>query len=116
MLKRTISVLLCSSVLFGCSASLQKERDPERGEEQIRSVHPDLEFKDSEKIIFNPDMGFYSVVKAIVTKDNITIKSSYKNRLEVYLSSPSRVYCKGCKRLRPQRTACHHWKYRPNKS
>ncbi len=82
MLKRTISVLLCSSVLFGCSASLQKERDPERGEEQIRSVHPDLEFKDSEKIIFNPDMGFYSVVKAIVTKDNITIKSSYKNRLE----------------------------------
>ena len=82
MLKRIFTVLLCSSVLFGCSASLQKEKESEGGEESTRTIHSDLEFKDSGEVVFNPDMGFYSVVKAIVTKDNITIKSSYKNRLE----------------------------------
>ena len=82
MLKKVFTFLLCSSMLLACSASLQKNKDSERRDEAIRKVHSNCEFQDSGEVIFNPDMGFYSVVKAIVKKDGITIEDGYKSRLE----------------------------------
>ena len=82
MLKKVFTFLLCSSMLLACSASLQKNKDSERSDEAIRKVHSNCEFQDSGEVIFNPDMGFYSVIKAIVTKDGITIEDGYKSRLE----------------------------------
>ena len=82
MLKKIFTVFLCSSMLLACSASLQKKKDSEERDEEIKKVYSNCEFTDSGEVVFNPDMGFYSVVKAIVTKDDITIKSDYKKRLE----------------------------------
>lgn len=82
MLKKVFTVLLCSSMLLSCSASLQKKKDFEERAEEIKKVHSNCKFEDSGEVIFNPDMGFYSVVKAIVSKDNIIMNDDYINRLE----------------------------------
>lgn len=82
MLKKVFTVLLCSSMLLSCSASLQKKKDFEGRDEEITKVHSNCKFEDSGEVIFNPDMGFYSVVKAIVSKDNIIMNDDYKNRLD----------------------------------
>ena len=82
MLKKFVTVLFCTSMLLSCSASLQEDDDSDGSEEAIRSVHQNLDYTDSGKVIFNPDMGFYSVVKATVTQNDISIEEEYKKRLE----------------------------------
>ena len=72
MLKKFFTVLLCSSVLLSCSASLQNEKgseetntdgsETEQHEEGITYVKQNIDYTDSNKIIYNPDMGFYSAL------------------------------------------------------
>lgn len=83
MLKKFFTVLLCSSVLLGCSASFQRENNPEEAEIR-RTINQNLDYADSGKVIFNPDMGFYSVVKATVTQNDIIIEEEYRKRLELH--------------------------------
>lgn len=56
MLKKVFTVLLCSSMLLSCSASLQKKKDFEERDEEIKQVHSNCKFEDSGEVIFNPDM------------------------------------------------------------
>ncbi len=84
MLKRIVTVLMCSAVLLSCNSPFHKGKDPKEEEKIINTVIQNLDYKDSGEVIFNPDMGFYSVVSAKVTKDKIEIKDEYKNRLELH--------------------------------
>ena len=63
MLKKFFTVLLCSSVLLSCSASLQNEKgseetntdgfETEQHEEGINYVKQNIDYTDSNKIIYN---------------------------------------------------------------
>ena len=61
MLKKILTGLLCSSLLLSCTNSLQDENknDNQGVVETSNGVLQNLDYRDDDKVIYNPDMGFY---------------------------------------------------------
>ena len=63
MLKKIVTGLLCSSVLLSCTNSLGKNEPQELQQEEenklTNTLEQQLDFSDSNDVIYNPDIGFY---------------------------------------------------------
>lgn len=86
MLKKIIMIILTALLFLGCDneihgqekkSSMQTEpegKTTDKANNKTRQQVQNLNYTDSEQIIYNPDMGFYSVITLTVTKNGIEDK------------------------------------------
>ncbi|MBR5933489.1 MAG: DUF4832 domain-containing protein [Treponema sp.] len=65
---KKILFIFCSLLLSLLSCTSPGSAGSKKNFTVVESVQQEINYQDSGKIIYNPDMGFYSVVKPIITK------------------------------------------------